>query len=65
MRALIADDEAPARAKLRRLLEASNDIEIVGEASTGREAVAPQAHFDRAEPTAYLNWREGGSADLT
>jgi uncharacterized membrane protein YhaH (DUF805 family) len=25
----------------------------------GREAVAPQAHFDRAEPTAYLNWREG------
>jgi two-component system LytT family response regulator len=40
MRALIVDDEAPARAKIRRMLEAASDIEIVGEASTGREAVA-------------------------
>ncbi|HEV2644392.1 MAG TPA: response regulator [Candidatus Elarobacter sp.] len=40
MRVLIADDEAPARAKLRRLLGEERDIEIVGEASTGREAVA-------------------------
>jgi len=40
MRALIVDDEAPARSKLRRLLTASPDIEIVGEAGTGREAVA-------------------------
>lgn len=40
MRALIVDDEPPARAKVRRLLEAAGDVEIVGEASTGREAVA-------------------------
>ena len=40
MRALIADDEALARAKLRRFLTATGDMEIVGEASTGREAVA-------------------------
>jgi two-component system, LytTR family, response regulator len=40
VRALIVDDEAPARAKVRRLLEAAPDVEIVGEASTGREAVA-------------------------
>jgi len=40
LRALIVDDETPARAKVRRLLEASGDVEIVGEASTGREAVA-------------------------
>lgn len=40
MRALIVDDEAPARAKVRRLLEASADVEIVGEAATGREAIA-------------------------
>ncbi|MEP6733723.1 MAG: response regulator [bacterium] len=40
MRALIVDDEAPARAKIRRMLIAANDVEIVGEASTGREAVA-------------------------
>lgn len=40
MRALIVDDEAPARSKVRRLLEAAADVEIIGEASTGREAVA-------------------------
>ena len=40
MRALIVDDEAPARAKVRRMLEAAPDVEIIGEASTGREAVA-------------------------
>lgn len=40
MRALIADDEAPARAKLRRLLGAAGDVEIVAEVATGREAVA-------------------------
>lgn len=40
MRALIVDDEAPARSKVRRLLDAAADVEIVGEASTGREAVA-------------------------
>jgi two-component system LytT family response regulator len=40
MRVLIADDEAPARAKLRRLLSQEPGIEIVGEASTGRSAVA-------------------------
>jgi len=40
VRALIVDDEAPARAKVRRMLGAAPDVEIVGEASTGREAVA-------------------------
>ncbi|MEO8622154.1 MAG: response regulator [bacterium] len=40
MRALIVDDEAPARAKIRRMLSAEPDVEIVGEASTGREGVA-------------------------
>ena len=40
MRALIVDDEAPARSKLRRLLSAAEDFEVVGEARTGREAVA-------------------------
>jgi two-component system LytT family response regulator len=40
LRALIVDDEAPARAKVRRLLEATPDVEIAGEATTGREAIA-------------------------
>jgi two-component system, LytTR family, response regulator len=39
MRALIVDDEAPARAKLRRLLAAEPDVTIVGEAANGREAI--------------------------
>ncbi|HKG91449.1 MAG TPA: response regulator, partial [Gemmatimonadaceae bacterium] len=39
MRVLIADDEAPARQKLRRLLAGERDVEIVGEAETGAEAV--------------------------
>ncbi len=37
MRVLIADDEPPARRKLRRLLEAEPDVEIAGEAGTLEE----------------------------
>lgn len=40
MRALIVDDEAPARAKLRRMLGAHADVELVGEAGDGIEALA-------------------------
>lgn len=40
MRALIVDDEEPARAKVRRLLAAAPDVDVVGEARTGREAIA-------------------------
>jgi two-component system, LytTR family, response regulator len=39
IRVLIVDDEAPARRKLRRYLATDNGIEIVGEASTGAEAL--------------------------
>lgn len=39
IRALIADDEAPARRKLRDLLAREEDFEIVGEAADGAEAV--------------------------
>jgi two-component system LytT family response regulator len=38
--ALIVDDEAPARRKLRRFLAADGEIHIAGEASCGREAIA-------------------------
>ena len=37
---LIVDDEAFARQRLRRLLSEQPDVEIVGEAANGREAVA-------------------------
>jgi two-component system LytT family response regulator len=39
MRALIVDDEGPARLKLRALLAGESDVEIVGEAHDGAEAV--------------------------
>ena len=39
MRSLIADDEEPARARLSRMLAAHSDIEILGEARDGLEAV--------------------------
>ena len=36
LRALIVDDEAPARARLRRMLEELGEVAVVGEASTRR-----------------------------
>jgi DNA-binding NarL/FixJ family response regulator len=39
MRVLIADDEAPARERLRQMLAIYPDIEIAGEAATGVEAM--------------------------
>ena len=38
-RVLIVDDEPPARERLRRLLGDLSDIEVVGEASDGQQAV--------------------------
>lgn len=40
IRVLVVDDEPPARAKLRRLLAAEADVEVVAEAADGEEAVA-------------------------
>ncbi len=40
IRVLIADDQALMRAGLRTILDAQPDIEVVGEAADGREAVA-------------------------
>src|SRR5262245_44908169 len=40
IRALIADDEALARKFIRRMLKDDRDVEVVGECSNGKEAVA-------------------------
>ena len=40
IRALIADDEALARKFIRRMLKDNHDVEIVGECSNGKDAVA-------------------------
>jgi two-component system LytT family response regulator len=39
IRAIVVDDEAPARARIRQLLKDEPDFEIVAECSNGREAV--------------------------
>jgi two-component system LytT family response regulator len=40
LRILLVDDEPPARKRLRRLLAAEPDVEVVGECGTGAEAIA-------------------------
>jgi two-component system LytT family response regulator len=40
MRVLIVDDESLARQRVRRLLKAQTDVDVVGEAESGHEAVA-------------------------
>ena len=40
MRALIVDDEAPARARLRLLLDEMDGVEVAGEAEDGESALA-------------------------
>lgn len=39
-RALIVDDEAPARGELRYLLSAHPEVEVLGEAATAKDAIA-------------------------
>ena len=39
LRVLLADDEAPARRKLARFLEKHSDVELVGQAANGIDAV--------------------------
>ena len=40
LRLLIVDDEPPARARLRRLLDAQPGVQVVGEADSGLQALA-------------------------
>jgi two-component system, LytTR family, response regulator len=48
IRALIVDDEAPARSELRYLLEQRRDVQVVGEAAGAAEALAlaKAVHYD-------------------
>ena len=46
LRALIVDDEAPARERLRRMLEELDDVAVVGEAASGNEALERCAALD-------------------
>jgi DNA-binding NarL/FixJ family response regulator len=51
IRVVVADDQALIRAGLRRLLEEQPDIEVVGEAGDGREAIAA---VERLRPDVVL-----------
>ena len=48
IRVLVADDQSMVRAGFRMLLSSEEDIEVVAEASDGREAVEKAPAFDRA-----------------
>jgi DNA-binding NarL/FixJ family response regulator len=46
IRVLVADDQSMVRAGFRLLLSSHDDIEVVAEASDGREAVEKAARFN-------------------
>jgi len=46
IRAVVADDQAVVRAGLRMILESTDDIEVVGEASDGRRAIDAVRQLD-------------------
>src|SRR6185312_4336163 len=55
LRVVVADDERPARSFLLSLLRAFDDVAVVGEAASGREAVAV---IEKEKPDlALLDWQ--------
>jgi DNA-binding LytR/AlgR family response regulator len=62
IRALIVDDEEPARERLRRLLDEVEDVEVVGEAEDGERAMEQIA---AVEPTVmFLDIQMPGCSGL-
>lgn len=58
LRAIVADDERPARSFLVALLRSFDDVEVVGEASSGKQAVAL---IEKERPDlALLDWQMPG-----
>jgi two-component system response regulator LytT len=61
LKVFIVDDEAPARAELRYLLEQFADVEVIGEAASGEEAIEliPEAEPDAVFLDIHLHDRDG------
>ncbi len=61
LKAFIVDDEMPARAELRYLLEQFPDVEVIGEAASGEEALEaiPAAEPDVVFLDIHLHDRDG------
>jgi two-component system LytT family response regulator len=58
LRAIVADDERPARSFLVALLRSFDDVDVVGEASSGKQAVAL---IEKERPDlALLDWQMPG-----
>jgi two-component system, LytTR family, response regulator AlgR len=62
LRVLIVDDESPARERLRSLLSEITDVEVIGEAANGHEALR-ESH-DRAPDVVLLDVRMPGMDGL-
>lgn len=62
MRVLIVDDETPARERLRRLLLAFADVEVIGQARDGEEALAAIAA--QAPDALFLDVQMPGASGL-
>ena len=59
MRVLVVDDEPVARARIVRLLARIEDVEVVGEASSGQEALRLDGLEARRGPLGFLRASRG------
>jgi len=65
IRVLVADDHMPFRDGLRALLRSEADIEMIGEAATGREAITQAADLQPDVILMDLHMPEGNGIEAT
>jgi CheY-like chemotaxis protein len=65
IRVLVADDHAPFRDGLRALLRSEADIEMVGEAASGQEAITQATHLQPDVILMDLHMPEGNGIEAT
>src|ERR671921_384741 len=65
IRVVLADDHTVVRAGLKAVLGAARDVDVIGEASSGREAVALAERLDPDLVVMDLDMGEGGGLAAT